>query len=136
MQRWWAQAQIRPHQVFPAIGCVIAGLVVAAMGPAVSFSVSEILGRSAPVIHVIGVFLAVGGVAITLGVARNSLPAERVGSFIQGFALGVYALLLLLARQWWAGPIIAGLAVAGFVKGRATASQLRGRTELSRLRRE
>jgi hypothetical protein len=127
----WKQIRARPHQGFVAIGCMISGAAVSVIGPAVSFSTTQILGRAVPLIHVIGLMLAVGGWAMFTGVCRQSLPLERTGCLLQGSGLAVYATLLLLAQQWWAGPIIAGLAVAGYVKSRVIREQLTARRIVS-----
>ena len=98
---------------------MVAGLIVAAQGPSVSFSTTAVLGRSALIVHAVGVLTAAGGLLVLAGAARPSLPLERAGSLLQGSMLAFYALLLAIARQGWAGPLVVSIALAGWVKSAA-----------------
>lgn len=120
----WMLVLLRPHQAITALGCVAAGMVVTVTGPAVSFSTTAILGRTAPVVHLLGAMLALGGALMFTGVAKSSLPTERAGCLLQGIPLLCYGMLLLIANQWWAGPIITALAVAGLIKSFTIRRQL------------
>jgi hypothetical protein len=125
----------RPHQTMLGIATAYAGIVAVIIGPAVSFSVTKVLGVAPDVVRAWGATLGLGGALMSVGILAKHSLVERIGLGLLGPALVLYGLTVLVALGRGGqvtGPLCVGLGVGSMVRSAILARKARVMAGVSR----
>ncbi|MGH8901642.1 MAG: hypothetical protein ACRDYA_08135 [Egibacteraceae bacterium] len=135
MNGTWDRFAARPHQTMLGIAAAYAGLVAVIIGPAVSFSVTKVLGVAPDVVRAWGVTLGLGGALMSVGILAKRSQIEQIGLGLLGPALLLYGLTVLVALGRGGqvtGPLCVGLGIGSMVKSAVLARRARVLAKVSR----